>query len=288
MKNSIVVFVCIILISCLSASAQKTIKIWGNKPLSSKMKRSELVVFKAKDNPSGISVIVCPGGSYCYLGRKVEGTEVAKWLNKNNITAFVLYYRVGMYGNHHPAMIQDLQRTIQLVKENSVAYHIDPDKVGVMGFSAGGHLAGTAGTYFNINFLEELGITPKVSLRPAFTTMIYPVVSMANDSIVHKKSRRFLLSKIYTAELAQMLSLENNVHPDMPPVFLIQCVRDKTVDYRNAENCTVALKEKKVSHFYKLYNDSGHGFGIKKKSGEAENWIHLFLHWLEDTMINNN
>ena len=178
-----------------SALAQKTTKIWGDSPVSSKMKRSHMVVFKAQENPSGISVIICPGGSYSFLALKSEGIEVAKWLNNNNITAFVLLYRVGLFGNRHPAMIQDMQRAIQLVKENSQEYGIDPDKVGLMGFSAGGHLVGTAGIYFDTNYLAELGITPRVCLRPAFVTMIYPVVSMTDEEVVHKKSRRNLLSR---------------------------------------------------------------------------------------------
>jgi acetyl esterase/lipase len=252
------------------------------------MKQSELIVFKAKDNPSGISVIVCPGGSYQILSKKGEGFNTARWLNDNNITAFVLLYRVGMFGNHHPAMIQDLQRAIQLVKENSEEYGIDPDKVGVMGFSAGGHLAGTAGAYFDKNFLEELGITPKEPMRPSFVAMIYPVITMTNDSIVHKKSRKNLLSNNYHHDLAQMMSLERNVRPDMPPVFLVQCKYDKTVDYRNAANYEAALRTNGVPHFYKLYDANGHGFGVnpKKSRGarETPQWTQLFIPWLENMM----
>jgi len=252
------------------------------------MNRSKLAVYKAKENPSGVSVIICPGGSYRYLARKTEGRQVAKWLNDNNITAFVLFYRIGLFGNHYPAMIQDLQRAMQLVKENSEEYGIDPDKVGVMGFSAGGHLVGTAGTYFDRNFMENLHITPSVSMRPAFVTMIYPVVSMTNDSIVHGRSRRNLLSRKYSPELARMMSLEYNVRPDMPPVFLIQCIGDKTVNYHNAENYNTALKEKNIPHFYKLYNEPGHGFGTNPKkgkgAGQAPLWTRLFIPWLEETM----
>ena len=282
MKNNIIFLVCFVVISCFSVSAQKTTKIWGENPLSSKMNKATLQVFKAKENPTGISVIICPGGSYCYLGRNVEGVEIAKWLNKNNITAFVLYYRVGMHGNHHPAMIQDLQRAMQLVKENSEAYNIDPEKVGLMGFSAGGHLVGTANTYFDVNFLEQLEITPQVSMQPAFTAMIYPVISMTNENTVHQKSRKNLLSETYPPELSQMMSLENNVRSDMNPVFLIQCVGDKTVDYRNAENYATALKEKEVAHFYKLYDEAGHGFGVRK--GVGKHWNLLFIDWLEEIM----
>ena len=272
----------------LSVSAQTSVQIWGDNLSTPKMKRAEFIVFKAKENPSGISVIVCPGGSYEYLGKKEEGYKIAKWLNENNITAFVLFYRVGMYGNRYPAMIQDLQRTIQLVKENSEDYGIDPDKTGVMGFSAGGHLAGIAGTFFDKNFLEELGITPHMNLRPSFVSMIYPVVTMTNDSIVHKRSRKNLLSSSYSDELAQMMSLECNVRPDMPPVFLVHCKDDKTVDYRNTTTYVATLQEKGVSCFFKLYNEPGHGFGVNPKKGkgakEASRWTQLFIPWLENTL----
>jgi acetyl esterase/lipase len=280
--------VCFMMLIGLSASAQEPIQIWGDNPISPKMNRSKLTVFKAKENPSGISVIVCPGGSYQHLDRSGEGYEVAQWLNDNNITAFVLFYRVGIFGNHHPAMIQDLQRSMQLVKENSAEYGINSDRLGVMGFSAGGHLVGTAGTYFDTNFLAALDITPQASLRPAFVTMIYPVVSMTNESIVHKRSRKNLLSKTYPPELAQKMSLELNVRPDMPPVFLIQCIGDKTVDYRNAVNYAAALKEKNVPHKFLLFDEPGHGFGVNPKkgkgAGKAPLWTNLFIPWLEEVM----
>ena len=276
------------LLFCTSLPAQEVIQIWGDNPVLQTMNRSKLIVFKAKENPSGISVIVCPGGSYQLLDKKKEGYRIAQWLNDNNITAFVLFYRVGKFGNRHPAMIQDLQRAMQLVKENGNAYGINPEKVGVMGFSAGGHLVGTAGTYFDKNFLEELGIIPEVSMRPTFVTMIYPVVTMINDSIVHKRSRKNLLSSAFCPDLAQMMSLEHNVRSDMPPVFLVQCKDDKTVDYRNAAGYQMALKEKGVPHFFKLYNARGHGFGInpQKMRGEREAplWTYLFIKWLEDVM----
>ena len=285
--NKITFVFCFIAFIGLSAYAQKPVHIWGDAPVSPKMNRSKLTVFKPCENPSGISVIICPGGSYKLLDKKGEGYNIAQWLNDNSITAFVLFYRVGSFGNRHPAMIQDLQRAIQLVKENSNEYGINPDRLGVMGFSAGGHLAGTAATYFDKNFLEDLGITPQVSLRPAFVSMIYPVVTMTNDSIVHEKSRKNLLSDTCTPELAQMMSLENNVRADMPPVFLVQCKDDKTVDYRNADNYVIALKEKGVPYFYKLYDESGHGFGISKGAGEARLWYQFFIPWLEDSIQQN-
>jgi len=268
----------------LSVSAQESFKIWGDNPNTRKMNRAVMQVFKANENPSGISIIICPGGSYRWLGRQVEGTEIAQWLNQNNITAFVLYYRVGMFGNRHPAMIQDMQRAIQLVKENSEKYGINPEKVGLMGFSAGGHLVGTAGIYFDTDFLEELGITSQVSMRPAFVAMLYPVITMTNEEIVHKRSRKNLLGRNPVPELAQKMSLELNVRPNTPPIFLMQPVGDAVVDYCNAVNFANALTEKKVPHVFHLFDEPGHGFGIREGAGEARLWHRLFIPWLEEIM----
>jgi acetyl esterase/lipase len=268
----------------LSASAQESFKIWGDNPSTRKKNRAVMQVFKANENPSGISIIICPGGSYRWLGRQVEGTEIAQWLNQNNITAFVLYYRVGMFGNRHPAMIQDMQRAIQLVKENSEKYGINPEKVGLMGFSAGGHLVGTAGIYFDTDFLEELGITSQVSMRPAFVAMLYPVITMTNEEIVHERSRRNLLGRNPAPELVQKMSLELNVRLDTPPIFLMQPVGDAVVDYRNAVNFANALTEKKVPHVFHLFDEPGHGFGIREGDGEARLWHRLFIPWLEEIM----
>jgi acetyl esterase/lipase len=253
-----------------SVSAQQTIKIWDGTEMTHKQKWSELYVFLPENpDPSGISVIICPGGSYYWLDMDNEGFSVAKKLNKQGITAFVLKYRTAMRSNHHPAMIQDLERAIQLVKENSKEYGINPDKVGVMGFSAGGHLAGTAAIY------------SKPPLKPYFTAMIYPVVSM-EDSICHKKSRRNLLGKNYSDELKQRMSLEKNVHSDIPPIFLLHCTGDKTVDCRNSTFFDNALTEKNVKHEFLLLDErehGGHGFGIQP-NGKATGWIDEFLKWV--------
>ena len=243
------------------------------------MKQAEMVCFIAENNSSGIAVIICPGGSYRYLGMKKEGIRVAEWLQENGISAFVLRYRTGSGNNRHPAMIQDLQRAIQLVRENHDTWRIDTGKIGVMGFSAGGHLAGTAATYYRTNFMEPLGIEPTVSLRPDFAAMIYPVVSMT-DSIAHKKSRRNLLGAHFSPELQNRMSLELNVHNDMPPVFMIHCTKDKTVDYRNALYYHGKLAQKDVPCNFITYYEAGHGFGINPNSSHAPSWINSFIPWL--------
>ncbi|MDR3193896.1 MAG: alpha/beta hydrolase [Tannerella sp.] len=249
------------------------------------MKRTEMTAYIAGENSTGVAVIICPGGSYCYLGMNGEGHRVAKWLQENGISAFVLRYRVGMYGNRYPAMIQDLQRAIQIVREDYADRGVVPEKVGVMGFSAGGHLAGTAATYFETDYLESAGIQTRVSLRPAFVAMIYPVVSMT-DSIVHKKSRRNLLGRHYTEDLRHRMSLEQNVRQDMPPVFLIHCRRDRTVDCRNAICYQQALTAKQVPCAFTLYDEKGHGFGINCKHIEkhATAWTEIFIPWLQEIL----
>jgi acetyl esterase/lipase len=266
-------------------SAQQRIKLWEGTALHSrKQKRSELTLYLPdRAHNTGVAVIICPGGSYCYLGMKGEGHQIAQYLQSRGIAACVLRYRVGLHGNRHPAMVQDVQRAIQLVREQAQAWGIDPDKVGVMGFSAGGHLAGTAATYFDVNFMEPLRVVPAVSLKPAFVAMIYPVVSMTDEAIVHKRSRRNLLGRKHrTPEAEHRLSLEHQVREDMPPVFLLHCTGDKTVDCRNSIRLHQGLTEKNVPHRFLLLEEKGrggHGFGIRP-NGKATGWIDTFLQWL--------
>ena len=263
------IFIVLTVVS-LNTSAQKSIKIWDAVNVSSKQKRSELTIFLSEQpNSSGISVIICPGGSYYWLDMDKEGFSVAKYLNKHGITAFVLKYRTAKQGNRHPAMIQDLEQAMHIVKTNSEEYGINPEKVGAMGFSAGGHLVGIAALYL------------ETALKPYFAAMIYPVISM-DDDIGHKKSRKNLLGKKYPDELNQLMSLEKNVFAGMPPVFLMHCTCDKTVDYRNSVVFEKALIEKNVIYKFLLFDEygkSGHGFGIQPNS-KAIGWIDDFLKWI--------
>jgi acetyl esterase/lipase len=254
-----------------SVFAREEIRLWDRADVTQKEKWSKLTVFEAeKPAASGVSVIICPGGSYFWLDRNNEGYAVAKYLNTHGITAFVLQYRTARKGNHHPAMINDLECAMQIVKENAERFHINPDRVGAMGFSAGGHLVGTSAIYST------------KALRPSFVAMIYPVVSM-EDSIAHKKSRKSLLGKNYSPELAKRMSLEQNVPTDMLPVFLLQCKNDQTVDYRNAVAMDKALTEKNIKHQFTLLDgcgNKGHGFGIQSKA-QVTGWIDEFLKWLK-------
>jgi len=273
----------ILLISIINIFFGQTIKIWENAAL--KAKSEMYVFFPEKDKNNHTAVIICPGGSYCYLGIKQEGYEVAKRLTEQGFTAFVLRYRVGMHSAQHPDMIQDLQRAIQLVREGAQKYNIDEDKVGVMGFSAGGHLVGTAAVHFDENFMTPLGINSQRSLKPYFTVMVYPVVTM-RAPYAHRKSRKSLLGSKPAEELLHKMSLEENVHKNMPPLLILQAKDDKVVDYRNSVMLTDSLKKKDVQKWrFILYNTGGHGFGALPKQGtDFAFWFDDFMKWYRETM----
>ena len=255
-----------------------------------------LTPFVVENNETGLAVIVCPGGSYCWLDKENESEKVAKWLQDNNITAFVLRYRtIGFFaylwyyrgifrGKQHPDMITDAQRALQWVREHAEEYRIDPDKVGMIGFSAGGHLVMSAACFNEVNFLEANGIDTEVSLRPTFVAPIYPVVTM-HEPYVHKRSRRALLSekRHHNPIMIDSLSLERHIPADCPPVFLVNCVDDPVVEYHNSILLDSALTANKVNHRYIQYQTGGHGFGASEEKGSAEcrQWKQEFLIWIQ-------
>lgn len=246
---------------------------------------------------SNIACIVCPGGSYFWLDKKTEGVGVAEWLQANGISAFVLEYRVGgipgfithyrllSRGNRYPDMFQDIQRSIQLVRENAETYGIDPNKLGVMGFSAGGHLTAMSGLFFDNDVLSSVGIKPNVSLKPNFIAPIYPVVSLVDKS-THKRSRRGLLGegRAISKEMKDSLSLEKHVRADMPPTYLMNCIDDPIVDYHNSELLDSAMTALNVPHKYVQFKTGGHGFGAtpEKTTEEAIAWKNDFINWLRN------
>lgn len=239
--------------------------------------------------------IVCPGGSYFWHDLKTEGEGVARWLQANGISAYVLEYRVGgvpafvtryrllARGHRYPDMLQDVQRSIQLLREQASSQGIDPGRLGVMGFSAGGHLSVMAGEFFDTDVLSPLGISTEVSLRPDFIVPVYPVVTLSAP-VVHKRSRRGILGegRAITPQMKDSLSLEKHVRPDMPPTFLMNCVDDPIVDYRNSELLDSAMTAMGIMHTYIQYRTGGHGFGATpgKTTAEAIQWKEAFLRWI--------
>jgi len=276
------------LIICLSviyvSNAQQVYKIWKGTPLMyQKIDSPDLTAFaNTGTRNTHVAVIICPGGSYHHLGYISEGYDVAKWFQERGINAFVLRYRVGLWGYHHPAMIEDLQRSIQFVKENAKTWDVDTSKVGLIGFSAGGHLVASGGTLFNENFLSPIGITTKVSLRPSFVVPVYPVISM-QDSIAHKRSRKNLLGPHFTKEQMDEMSLENHVVHGGPPMMIVVAKDDPVVDWRNGYYFYKSLKKAGVNCKILLNEKGGHGFGINtKKGGQAALWNVECIKWLHE------
>jgi acetyl esterase/lipase len=268
-------------LTCFVVAQPKPIWLW-KEIKGMQYARTRLYAYLAPDSiATGVCVIVCPGGSYHHLGLPHEGYQVAEWLNTQGITAFVLRYRVGMYGYHHPAMIEDLQRATQYVRDNAATFHINQNKLGAMGFSAGGHLVTMAGVFAHFNFLAPYGITSQANLRPDFIVPVYPVVSM-QDSLAHRHSRECLLTKHYTKADMDKFSMELNIPADMPPVFLVTAKDDPIVFYQNSVVLDKALTSENIKHQFLLYEVGGHGYGMsEKRGGETAKWRFEFTKWLK-------
>jgi len=278
------------------AFAQEPIQLWEGYDVSHG-RQVTLTPFLAENNKTGMSVIVCPGGSYYWLDEENEGDDVGRWLQANGISAFVLRYRaagIGAFIWHHrilfrgkqyPDMITDAQRALQWVREHAKEYKIDPEKVGMMGFSAGGHLVMSAACFKENNYLTANGIDTKVSLKPNFVAPIYPVVTM-REPYVHKRSRRALLSekRNHNQMMIDSLSLECHIPADCPPVFIVNCIDDPVVEYHNSVLLDSALTANKVNHRYIQYKTGGHGFGASEEKGTAEcrQWKDEFLNWIKN------
>ena len=271
-------------------------KIWQGLDISHG-KRVTLTSYLADDNTSGCAVIVCPGGSYYWLDKRNEGDSVALWLQSQGISAFVLEYRAAgimafshgyrilFRGRQYPDMITDAQRALQWVRTHADEYKINPDKVGMLGFSAGGHLVLSAACFNEHDYIKDAGVENETNLRPDFVGAIYPVVTMVKP-YVHKRSRRGLLSERHHHDpvLCDSLSLEKHVPANCPPIFLANCIDDPVVDYRNSVVFDSALNAAEIEHRYIQYQTGGHSFGASEHRGTAEcrAWKEAFLQWLHE------
>ena len=229
--------------------------------------------------PNGISIIICPGGGYRRLAIDHEGVEVAKELNEQGITAFVLKYRLPndtIMSDKTFGPLQDAQQAIRTVRKQSAAWGLNPGKIGIMGFSAGGHLASTASTHFS-SFVET-GDKDTTSVRPDFAILIYPVISF-NDSIAHKGSKTNLLGAKPTEQLTRFFSNELQVSPNSPPTFLVHAGDDATVPVENSIRYYQACIKNKVSAELHIYPKGGHGFGMNNKTTK-DKWFERLMNWI--------
>jgi len=232
---------------------------------------------------NGAAVIICPGGGYSYLVMNNEGTEVAKEFNKNGIAAFVLKYRLPndlIMKDRSIGPLQDAEQAIKMVRENAKDWNIDTAKVGIMGFSAGGHVASTASTHYTNLVIEN---QKKTNLRPDFSLLIYPVISF-QDSILHKGSKKALIGENASVEKTKEYSNEFQVNKNSPPAFLIHCTDDKVVPVENSINYYQALKKNGVKAEMHIYATGGHGFGLNNATRQ-DKWIVQCIAWLTQMKI---
>lgn len=242
-----------------------------------------LVENQLKNNPS---VIICPGGGYSVLAFDKEGINIAKWFNSIGVSAFVLKYRLPsdeIMKEKTVGPLQDAQEALRTVRRNAEKWNLDPNKIGIMGFSAGGHLASTVSTHYLDKVYESKDNT---SARPDFTLLIYPVISMENG-ITHNGSKETLLGKTASDDLIAKYSNEKHVNENTPPAFLVHATDDTAVPVENSINYYLALKKNKVPTELHLYQNGGHGFGFGTK-GTTTDWPTACKSWLIANQIISN
>lgn len=226
------------------------------------------------------AVIICPGGGYARLAINHEGHDIAKEFNKKGITAFVLKYRNPIDSdcvvNKEVVAFQDAQQAIKMVRERAAEFNINPNKLGIIGFSAGGHLTSTVATHFNTIVIENPN---NISLRPDFVILGYPVISF-QDSLAHMGSRNNMLGINPTQEKKDLYSNELQVTPQTPPTFLVHAADDKTVKVENSILFYLALRKNKVPAEMHLYQAGSHGFGLNNKA-EPISWFNNVLVWMK-------
>jgi len=228
-----------------------------------------------KKNNKHAAFIICPGGGYTHLAEH-EGKPIAKWLNKLGISAFVLYYRVFPY--HHPIPLLDIQRAIRIVRHNAEKWNIDPDKIGVLGFSAGGHLASCAATLFDLNIMEPKDEIDTEAANPNLAVLCYPVISFTQFS--HQGSIDSLLGSDKDEGTLQLLSTERQVTNRTPPTFLWHTADDAAVPVENSILFAKALSEKSIPFELHIYEHGRHGLGLASEEPDVANWTKTCEVWL--------
>ena len=227
-------------------------------------------------SPNGAAVIICPGGGYTRLADH-EGRPVAEWLNSIGITAFVLKYRHGPR-YHHPTPLLDASRAIRLVRSRAKEFRLDPKRIGILGFSAGGHLASTSGTHFDSGKAGASDPIERESSRPDVLILIYPVITMG--PLTHAGSKKQLLGDNPTPEMVKLLSNEEQVTKDTPPTFLVHTTTDAAVPVENSLQFVAALRKAGVSFELHVYERGRHGFGMGGNDPILTTWPARCADWL--------
>jgi acetyl esterase/lipase len=295
MRIPVITWLCLI---SLTTMAQKVISLYNDKipnsidspdeetenrdgwPLYLNVSRPTLKIFlPQKVKANGTAVIICPGGGYSVIAYQHEGEAMAEELSKVGVTAFVVKYRIPNTKymiNKTIGPLQDAQQAIKLVRKNAKTWNIDPNKVGIAGFSAGGHLASTAGTHYD---KQAINNKEKINLRPDFMILAYPVISFT-DSIGHLGSRENLLGKTPSADLVKLYSNELQVNANTPPAFIVHAIDDNVVKVANSTHFYEALLKNKVPAEIFLFEKGNHGFGLINLT-TSERWLDRCKVWMK-------
>lgn len=272
------------LCSTCCAGAPETVLLWpagapqakgdkdGDKP-------NMTAYLPAKNTTTGCAIVVYPGGGYGHLAMEHEGRDVATWLNSIGVAAFVVEYRHRGTGYGHPAPLQDAQRAVRIVRSRAKEWCVDPARIGIMGFSAGGHLASTVGTHFANAATPAGDDVDRVSCRPDFMILVYPVITLTK-AFTHRGSRRNLLGTQPDRKLVESLSNETQVTPKTPPTILFHADNDKGVPPENSVCFYLALRQAKVPAAMHIYRKGGHGFGMRVQDGPVASWTARCADWL--------
>ena len=302
MKNKIAIIACLILTTISIHSQDFRLPIYKGTPpgfkdnggkeqvinediiLISHVQTPDIAVYlPSKKMATGQAVIICPGGGYHILAYDYEGTDIARYLNSIGVAGIVLKYRLPVYGNcevPHKTPLMDAQRAMRLVRSNAAKWNINPSKIGIMGFSAGGHLASTLGTHFDYGNKNSADSVERMSCRPDFMILMYPVITFTDPSL-HKGSREALLGKDADPELVKLYSNELQVSSDTPPAILFLADDDKAVPSENSILMYKALQAKGIPAELHIVSEGGHGYGLSTKNEHIGSWTYNLKLWLE-------
>jgi acetyl esterase/lipase len=234
-----------------------------------------------KEKATGTAVLICPGGGYWRLASDYEGDDIAKWLNSFGVAGIVLRYRYvnSGAGYHHPSPLLDAQRSLSIIRSRAKELNIEPDKIGVIGFSAGGHLASSLGTHYNMGKINSPDPLDRISCRPDFMILIYPVITM-NFPYTDKGSRENLLGKNPGQDVVDLMSNEKQVNQQTPPAFLVHTTEDSVVHVENSIMFYSALKKAGVPAEMHIFLKGRHGFGLGINQSEVSTWPDLCKNWM--------
>lgn len=285
---SIVFFLLVILFSWITRgellAEPKTELLWPkgtpNANGTEEKDKPKLIIYLPDEKrANGAAVVICPGGGYGGLAMDHEGHQIARWFNSFGVAGFICDYRHRGKGYGHPAPLHDVQRAIRTVRSRAKEYKIDPKRIGVMGFSAGGHLASTAATHFDLGRFGAVDRIDAASCRPDFAILCYPVIAF-DEPYTHRGSQRNLLGDDADAKLVKSLSNEKQVTSQTPPTFLWHTTEDKAVPPENSVMFYLALKRAGVPAELHIYEKGRHGLGLAKSTPGTSSWPLVCQEWM--------